>query len=123
MKSSTFSISREVEFFVLSERTEVLQLELKLQQKQITKLWAETKERGAEIEQNATNMKQLGQSTGKQLGEFKKQIEEMKHLESKVLCLCLYCHLYQFKIYVANEYTVTRNERHSTVSVVPLSFV
>ena len=79
-------------------------------QKELTKLSTETKELGAEVEQNAANMERLEQSTGTTLAELKNQIEEMKRQESMVIILGCIVIFYQFKIYVANECTNAREE-------------
>ena len=84
MKAADFYISKEAEFKVLTNRTEVMQLILKLLQKDVLTIKTYMEAEGLEAKENTKSLEELEKSTSDNIKQIKQQIETLQTNEKEV---------------------------------------
>lgn len=84
VRLADFHISKEAEFKVLTQKSEALQLKLKLLQKEVLKIRTETAIIGLETKKNTKDLKELEQTNDENVSQLKHQIEAMQVHEDEV---------------------------------------
>ena len=84
MKAADFYISKEAEFKVLTNRTEVMQLILKLLQKDVLTIKTYIEAAGLEAKENTKSLEELEKSTSDNIKQIKQQIETLQTKEKEV---------------------------------------